>query len=484
MPFHPSRTELEQFCRGLLAPDRLEEVVEHISTCEKCSEQIEELSVGDDALVKKLRRIVDHSDSSRFGQADVSTGISPLTPTDSKPPPGIAPTHAGRYELREQLGSGVFGSVYRAWDPALHIEVAIKLPHPWVVEQLGGVEEYIREAQSLAQLRHPGIVSIYNIDQIEDGRCYLVTEFINGQTLQQRLNALGRFPPAEAAELMAAVADALQHAHQKGFVHRDLKPANILLDEQGRPHVADFGLAVHEDQQSHKRGERAGTWAYMAPELARGETHLLDGRTDIWAAGVILYEMLTGRRPFQGRSAPELTEQIVHRPVKPLRQIDDAIPESLQRIVLTCLEKSATDRFASARDLERALRAHDSQEQPGSETGSSVNVACHIARFAGHPEPALFINLTNMSQTDVFVVTHIWIEAEQEAHVFNPHRPLPKRLEGQETWETWIWLRELGSPASLDELLVSARVRLSNGAVLASRPNRNVPHQGVVPGGS
>jgi WD40 repeat protein len=165
-------------------------------------------------------------------------------------------------------------------------------------------------------------------------------------------------PPshAQAARLLATVADALHYAHHRGFVHRDLKPSNILIDRFGRPHVGDFGLAIHEDRQRSHKGECAGTPSYMAPEQVRGESHQLDGRTDIWSAGVILYEMLTKRRPFRG-DREELFEDILKRDPKPPRQIDDTIPPELERICLKCLAKKTTDRFSTAADLARALSA-------------------------------------------------------------------------------------------------------------------------------
>jgi serine/threonine protein kinase len=269
----------------------------------------------------------------------------------SKSPISSPPVKIGRYELRQELGAGGFGTVYRAWDTELQRDAALKLPHAHVVARHGGAAQYVREARSLAQLKHPGIVAIYDFGHLDDGRCYLVTEFIAGQSLAQRLKSAGPMPPTDAAELMIAVAEALQHAHKQGFVHRDLKPANILLDAQQRPHIADFGLALHEDEQHQHAGEVSGTPAYMSPEQLQGAAHHLDGRTDVWSAGVILYELLTGRRPFPAKSPHEIADEIRHRAPKPLRMIDEAIPEALERVVFKCLEKRVEDRIATANDL-------------------------------------------------------------------------------------------------------------------------------------
>ena len=154
------------------------------------------------------------------------------------------------------------------------------------------------------------------------------------------------------------MAEALHYAHTKGFVHRDIKPANILIDRQGQPHVADFGLALHETTQPGRSGEMAGTVPYMAPEQVRGEAHRLDGRTDVWALGVILYELLARRRPFGGSGGDreQVFEEIVYREAKPPREIDAAVPRELERICSKCLSKRMADRYLSAADLAEDLR--------------------------------------------------------------------------------------------------------------------------------
>jgi hypothetical protein len=261
----------------------------------------------------------------------------------------------GRYVVQRELGRGSYGSVYLAEDEELRRPVAVKVPRLGRLANDEVVERFLEEARTVAQLKHPPIVPVYDVGRCEDGTPYVVMEYIEGCSLQQRL-ADARLEPTGAAELIAAIADAVDYAHSRGFVHRDLKPANILLDNAGGPHVADFGLALHESVQRGRAGELAGTIHYMAPEQVRRESHRLDGRTDIWALGVMLYEMLTGRRPFDGEDGQQVADEILHREPRPLRQIDAKIPEAIERICLRCLSKPIAERYATARDLAKDLK--------------------------------------------------------------------------------------------------------------------------------
>ena len=279
------------------------------------------------------------------GRADERPGRSSATNVVDTPP------RCGRYRIVKTLGAGAFGTVYQAIDDELNRAVAVKVP----LARAKSADLYRAEAQSLAGLKHPGIVSVYDVGTTDDGRYFIVSELVAGTDLEKQLKER-RFAPEEVAALVADVAVALHHAHTKGLIHRDVKPSNILLDAAGRPRVADFGLALHEDEQRARQGELSGTIPYMSPEQIRAETHQLDGRSDIWSVGVILYEMLTGRRPFQGAGLQDYTGEILHREPKPPRMIDDAIPAELARITLKCLAKPVTERYGTGLELADDLR--------------------------------------------------------------------------------------------------------------------------------
>lgn len=268
-------------------------------------------------------------------------------------------TRMGRYELQEPLGQGGFGSVWLARDPTLDRLVAIKMTRPdkvWLPEI---VTDFIAEGRRLAQLRHPGIVSVFDVG-VEAGDVYIVSEFIDGGTLERRLELPFESTDkarAEAVELIAGVAEALHVAHSSGIVHRDIKPANILLDRQGRPHVTDFGIAASEQEQLEESASTLGTFAYMAPEQLRGDSHLADGRADIYSLGVLLYRMLTGKLPFLACGLVQHREVVLTRDARPPRSIVPEIDPGLERICLRCLAKLPQDRYTSVIDLARELRA-------------------------------------------------------------------------------------------------------------------------------
>ena len=260
----------------------------------------------------------------------------------------LGPERIGAFMVVRLLGEGNFGRVYLCRDEQLDRMVAIKVPRADRFDGPQDIDRFLHEARLAARVKHPGIVTVHQVDRDKLVGCFVVLEYIEGRPLSSLLQA-ERLAPKRAAQLLLLSADALSFAHEQGLVHRDLKPDNILMDTRDRPHIADFGLAVHDDDRWPRRGEVAGTPHYMAPEQVRGESHRLDGRTDLWALGVILYRMLTEHRPFDGSSMEEVFEDILEREPVPPRQRDRTVPKGLERICLKCLSKRMVDRYAHGR---------------------------------------------------------------------------------------------------------------------------------------
>jgi serine/threonine protein kinase len=260
---------------------------------------------------------------------------------------------AGRYFLDRVIGEGGAGQVWQGFDRQLGRLVAIKIPRPGTRTAQEQGERFTSEAQRVAQLRHPGIVSVHDMGRDVEG-CFIVSDLVNGTDLR-RLLLPGPMPLLAALRIAAEVAEALHHAHQQGFIHRDVKPGNILVDRSGRAFVTDFGIAVTAEEMQHREGSRCGTPAYMSPEQISPASSPLDHRTDVYSLGVVLYELLTGEHPAEVCAAAALRERIGHGTPRPLRAIKPDVPREAERICLKCLANRPEQRYQTARELAKDL---------------------------------------------------------------------------------------------------------------------------------
>jgi len=260
----------------------------------------------------------------------------------------------GPYEVREQIGQGGMATVYKAYQTSLNRYVAIKILPIWMAQDSQFVQRFRQEALAAGGLRHPNILAILDTGTYE-GQHYIVMDYVSGGTLADQFRH-GAVSEDQAADLIAQVADALDYAHRRGIVHRDIKPSNILMDEDGRPLLADFGIAqaMGSGPRLTQTNTSVGTPEYMSPEQGQGER--VDGRSDIYSLGIVLYQMLTGRVPFQSTTPVATLYQVVHEPPPPPRLLNPAIPAYLESIILRCLAKQPAQRFATAKEMADALR--------------------------------------------------------------------------------------------------------------------------------
>ena len=346
-----------------VAIDVVHEIPDSDVTCPSCGSRIDRALASTLKLSpEEMAKLAVQPDTSEVLAADQATTQAPETPKKQM---------FGRFELQSLLGQGTFGTVWKALDTEDQRLVALKLLRSQTEIQPGQEAEardartrFEREARTLAKLEHPGIVRLYKFGAIDD-RLYLASELIDGNNLKVLFKWLREkeewYTFKQVAQLCGQVAEALRAAHAAGIVHRDLKPANILLDSQGSPHVADFGLAKRDDRAEYtmtQAQELLGTPVYMAPEQWENP-HLVGPASDIYSLGAMLYEFLTGRVPFLGTTLeklPLLREQVVRDdPIAP-RKLRSDIPVDLETICLKCLEKDPAGRFASAQQLADELR--------------------------------------------------------------------------------------------------------------------------------
>jgi serine/threonine-protein kinase len=318
--------------------------------------------------------------------------LPPLVSDSSKPADAdlralVERALAGSYEIDREIGRGGMGIVFRAKDSRLKRVVAIKLLPPELAFRLEIRSRFLKEAETAAGLSHPNIVPIYSVDE-KEGLVFFVMQYVEGDNLAQRLQKQGPATPDETRKVLREVADALAYAHTRGVVHRDIKPDNVLLSD-GRALVTDFGIARAitdgGDSRLTATGVAIGTPAYMSPEQCAGDREI-DGRSDLYALGVVGFQMLAGRLPFEANTTPALlVKHLSERPL-PVEQLRGDVPEDLARVINLCLEKDPANRFPTAAAMVTAL---DTREVPA-RTGQSTQAGGPLtgAPYPTQPQPS------------------------------------------------------------------------------------------------
>ena len=365
-PGCPSLQILRDFNTGRLEEPALEEAVaEHLGSCGYCASRLSSLPKG--TIIELLCAPDPLRQLFAAGQLNPDQLLAATESRRQAPTEGLEascgapgtdklPVKIDHYFVIRELGRGGFGQVFLARDPQHSRLVAIKLPRPdrFATPQIR--EAFLAEARTVGLLDHPNIVPLYDCRELDDGRCIVVMKYVEGCTLHDLMKS-ERFDPKRSVELVAKMAEALQEAHKRNIWHRDVKPANILIDREGTPYLTDFGLAINEEQQHLHANEIAGTYPYMSPEQVRRGAAELDGRSDVWSLGVILYELLTRQRPFKGATNERLLHDIQLRPHRPLSSRDAKIASKLEAICDRCLKKSPDQRYPTAARLAEDLRA-------------------------------------------------------------------------------------------------------------------------------
>ncbi|KAB2965943.1 MAG: serine/threonine protein kinase, partial [Thermoanaerobaculia bacterium] len=292
-----------------------------------------------------------------------------MTPTE--------PQKLGRYEVLEEIGKGAMGVVYLARDPLIGRLVALKTFRAGFAAKDDELAQFrsrfVREAQSAGILSHPNIVTIHDVvDEGANGVCFIAMEYVKGTNLKQLLQRTEPFSPAFVGELVAQIAEALDYAHSRGVIHRDIKPANILITADNKVKITDFGIARLDTSNLTMEGQLLGTPNYMAPEQIQARD--VDHRADIFSLGVVFYEILTRKKPFQGENLTQVTHKIVYEPFTPPEEIVRGLAPAMSKILSRCLEKDPNRRYPRASEVARELRAVIEQAESLDDTAGTQEV--------------------------------------------------------------------------------------------------------------
>ena len=324
---------------------------------------LQEACAGDKALHEEVQSLLSHEGEARnLFKAPALQAIAQEMAKDSADSTVVAESKASskigqtvsHYRILEKLGEGGMGVVYKAQDVRLERLVALKFLLPHLRPDEEEKVRFIREAKAASALDHPNIGTIHEIADTDDGQMFIVMAYYEGETLKQKIER-GPLPIKEALDYAVQVAEGLSKAHAAGIVHRDIKPANVIVTDRGQVKIVDFGLAkVTEQTHLTKTGTTVGTVAYMSPEQARGER--VDHRTDLWSLGVVLYEMLTGQRPFRGDHNQAVIYSILNEEPEPVKKVNPVVPPEMEHIVHRALKKNPDTRYSSAAETLKDLK--------------------------------------------------------------------------------------------------------------------------------
>ncbi len=361
------------------------------------------------------------------GEAVRATAMT-SAPAAVAPPPT---TMIGPYQVRGKLGQGAFGVVYRAHDPAMQRDVAIKMLNANALKSQKYLDRFLREARVVGQMLHGNIVPVYQLGQLGADH-YIVSAFIPGRPLADAIPEKG-MDPAAAVRLVVQLLEALAYAHERGVLHRDVKPANAMLDDKGTLYLMDFGLAGLLDQEGTRMtqdGTVMGTPAYMPPEQAKGDIHLMGPASDQYSAGIVLYELLTGRLPFEAPSMPALLYQVLE--ATPARPSDHrpGLDPTLEAFCLQALAKAPANRFPNCRAFADALKGWLNGDPQGAAPTGSAAPATVRARPVSHDTA----NVGRHSTVNTPTVGHATRSAATSPPPTVPIAPHAARP----SW--WIWV--------------------------------------------
>lgn len=389
------------------------------------------------------------------------------------------PVRGNRFELHQKLGAGGAGTVWRAFDRTLGRWVALKAPH---AESVADIERFLREARTVAKLQHPRIVRVLDTGR-DDFGCFMVSELVDGVSLGEKLKHTS-YSPIEAATLVSQIAEAVGYAHKHGIVHRDLKSHNILIDAHGQPFVTDFGLAkewFHNEDELTRHGQIVGTPAFMAPEQAMGEVNQIETRTDIYALGVMLFQLLTGDLPFRG-NVDSILDQVIHREAPSPRTLNRNVPVELEILCVKCMEKLPSQRLASAEFLRMELQRFIQHEPIVSKPISSLGRLKKFARR--NPGPVYFgvlvslmlISIVGISVVSAFVVAEGWsrefrLRIESELANKSTQQAIANETKALEAANEARLLAEAKSRIAIEEAALSQQsLQFLEGVIQSSDP--------------